>query len=85
MSTADELKLRDIIRSLGMVNKRVKTLKRFSEEYLQGNWTTPKELYGCGKYADDAWHIFCHGDWRDVQPSDHALNAYHRFLQEKLG
>lgn len=84
MSTADENKLYNIIKSLGMANKRVKTLKRFSSEYLQRKWLTPKDLYGCGKYADDAWRIFCRGDWRDVQPSDHALNAYHDFLKASM-
>ncbi len=85
MTMANESDLHSIIKSLGLVNKRVKTLKRFSEEYLTKDWETPKELYGCGKYADDAWRIFCRGDWKDVTPSDHALNDYHRFLKKRFG
>lgn len=83
MAIAKEDDLYDIIKSLGLANKRVKTLKRFSHEYLTENWNTPKQLYGCGKYADDAWRIFCKGDWRDVDPSDHALNKYHDWLKEE--
>ena len=40
-------------------------------------WKTAKDLYGIGKYGDDAWHIFCVGDWKDVEPNDQALNKYH--------
>ena len=80
MSAADEDDLKEIIQSLGLANKRAKTLKRFSEEYISKKWETPKELYGCGKYADDAWRIFCRGDWKDVEPNDHALNKYHDWM-----
>ena len=82
MIAADELELSDLIRPLGMWRKRVKTLKRFSMEYLLGNWKTAKELYGCGKYADDCWRLFFVGDWRDISPNDHALNDYHGWLKE---
>jgi len=79
--SADSDGMYKLLKPLGLVNKRIKTLKRFSDEYLNKDWSTPKELYGCGKYADDAWHIFCKGDWRNVEPSDHALNNYHEFLR----
>ena len=84
MALAKDEELFDIIKSLGLANKRVKTLKRFSQEYMEKKWSTPKELYGCGKYADDAWRIFFRGDWRDVEPNDHALNDYHRYLTKSF-
>ena len=82
MALADEEDLRSILQPLGLSNKRAKTLVRFSKEYLVKNWSTAKELYGCGKYADDAWHIFCVGDWENVDPRDHALNYYYSYLQD---
>ena len=82
MAQADEHELREIVKSLGFYNKRAKTLIRFSDEYLNKAWGTAKELYGIGKYGDDAWHIFCVGDWKDVQPNDQALNKYHDWLWE---
>lgn len=82
MSTANDDDLYDIVKSLGLANKRVKTLKRFSLEYMTKKWSSPKELFGCGKYADDAWRIFCLGDWCAVEPQDHALNKYHDWLKE---
>ena len=82
MIRANEDDLRSIIASLGLVNKRVKTLKRFSQEYLTKDWAMPIELYGCGKYANDAWRIFFRGDWQIVEPTDHALNDYHGWLKQ---
>ena len=76
----EEAELFKILKPLGLANRRVKILKKFSSDYLSLNWQSAKELYGCGKYADDAWRIFCKGDWRSVEPKDHALNFYHNFL-----
>ena len=84
LTSAKEYELKKILKPLGLVNKRVKTLIRFSEEYLNKEWKTAKDLYGCGKYADDAWHIFCVGDWEKIKPRDHALNYYHEFLRSKF-
>ena len=85
LAAATEEDLHDMLRTLGMWKKRAKTLIRFSKEFLLGDWITANDLYGCGKYADDAWHIFCVGDWESIEPSDHALNDYHNFLKEKHG
>lgn len=84
LADADETELIEILKSLGMQNKRAKTLKRFSSEFLSSSWKTAKDLHGCGKYADDSYRIFCVGDWRSVSPNDHALKWYHDFLKETL-
>lgn len=76
----DEETLRSLLRPLGLVNRRTKIIKRFSEEFVTKKWVTAKDLYGCGKYADDAYRIFIKGEWEAVEPSDHALNDYHNFL-----
>jgi len=83
MSHADIDKLKPIIEPLGMVNRRSKALVKFSQQYVQKDWNTPKELYGCGKYADDVWRVFIRGDWQSVEPNDHALNKYHDFLKTR--
>lgn len=82
MSKAHEVDLRDIIKPLGLWKKRSATLIRFSKEYLEKDWKTAIDLYGCGKYADDCYKIFCLGDWKDVRPNDHTLNRYHDWLKE---
>lgn len=83
MMHADIDKLKSIIQPLGMVNRRSKALMKFSQQYAQKRWNTPKELYGCGKYADDVWRVFIRGDWQSVEPNDHALNKYHDFLKSR--
>jgi methyl-CpG-binding domain protein 4 len=83
MALAKEDELKDLLRPLGFYNKRAKTLIRFSSEYLTKKWKTAKDLYGIGKYGDDAWHIFCVGDWKNICPNDQALNKYHNWLWER--
>jgi methyl-CpG-binding domain protein 4 len=78
---ADLSKVSQILRPLGFHNRRPKTIHRFTREYLVGGWKQPIELYGIGKYANDAWHIFCKGDWQSVDPNDHALNKYHGWMK----
>lgn len=38
-----------VIRSLGLQNKRAKTLQRFSEDYLGTTWTNVTQLHGIGE------------------------------------
>lgn len=85
LSEADETELTEVIRSLGMWKKRVNTLKKMSAQYHEGKWTDVLQLHGVGKYASDAYRIFVLGEWRNVQPNDHALNDYHDFLKRYYG
>ena len=78
---ADEDEMREVVRPLGMFNRRVKTIKKMSQQFL-GGFENAIDLYGCGKYADDAYRIFMKGEWKDVEPNDHALNDYHGYLRE---
>jgi hypothetical protein len=39
-------------------------------------WTFPIELHGCGRYADDAFRIFCLGQVETTNPSDKELKKY---------
>ena len=80
MSTHNEAL--DLLRPLGLNNHRPKAMRRFTEEHTGQDWQEPIELHGIGKYINDAWKIFCRGNWRVVEPQDHALNKYHSYLQE---
>lgn len=78
---AKERDLVDLLKPIGFKTRRAKTLIRFSKEFLLKNWIEPIELYGIGRYANDAWHIFCVGDWKKIsRPNDHALSNYYDFL-----
>ena len=71
MAIAKEEDLKDLLRPLGLVNKRAKTLIRFSHEYLTKDWKTAKDLYGCGKYATmrfSLWNRFPKSKYIGIDP-----------------
>ena len=83
MSLACHEDLVRLIKPLGFYNRRSKTLIRMSKDFLEKDWTRASELYGCGKYADDCYQVFCTGNWKSVVPTDHALNDYVDWLKKE--
>ncbi|KAL6971795.1 hypothetical protein U1Q18_031476 [Sarracenia purpurea var. burkii] len=69
-----------VIKTLGLYRKRAVMIQRLSCEYLGETWTHVTQLHGVGKYAADAYAIFCTGKWERVKPTDHILNKYWQFL-----
>ena len=85
MSSADIRELQSLIQPLGLSQRRSKALIQMSKDYLQKDWKdNPEVLYGIGKYASDAYRIFCKGEWKDVEPKDGALVNYHNFLKKSV-
>ena len=78
-SKAEELEMKDYLKSLGFYNKRAKTIIKMSKQFLEG-FSEAKQLYGCGKYADDSDRIFYKGLWKTTEPTDGALVSYKKFL-----
>jgi endonuclease III len=85
MSRADPAQVADVIKSLGLQNRRSKALVRFSNEFC-GVWVSCDDLpsveeieslHGVGPYARDAYRIFFLGE-RDFEPSDRVLASYLR-------
>tara|TARA_Y100001963_G_scaffold160093_1_gene267752 strand:- start:4052 stop:4495 length:444 start_codon:yes stop_codon:yes gene_type:complete len=86
MSIADPEEIEKIIKPLGLSQRRSRALVKMSKDYLQKDWhNNPEALYGIGKYASDAYAIFCQGDWEAVNPKDGALVNYHNFLKKVYG
>lgn len=85
LSEASDEDLIEVIRPLGMWKRRTSTLKKMSRQFHDGKWSNVLELAGVGKYASDAYHIFVLGEWRNVEPCDHALTDYHEFLKRFYG
>ncbi|KAK9140453.1 hypothetical protein Scep_010134 [Stephania cephalantha] len=69
-----------VIQGLGLQHKRAKMIQQLSQEYLGQNWTHVTQLHGVGKYAADAYAIFCTGKWERLKPTDHMLNKYWDYL-----
>ena len=83
MASANPAEIEEIIQPLGLSRRRSKALVQMSKDYMQKEWKdNPESLYGIGKYASDAYRIFCVGDWESVRPKDGALVNYHNFLKK---
>ena len=76
MMNADESKLAELLKPLGLYNRRAKSLKKMSEGYSNG-FKSVDELYGIGQYAKDSWEIFQNNNM-NVEPTDKVLQEYLR-------
>ncbi|CAI9266087.1 unnamed protein product [Lactuca saligna] len=74
--------IEELIKPLGLQKKRSIMIQILSEQILNDEWTYVTELHGVGKYAADAYAIFCTGHWNRVVPKDHMLNRYWEWLHE---
>lgn len=74
-SCANSEQMAELISILGFKNKRTNTIKRFSNDWVNLEWSEPNELYGIGKYGQDSWEIFQKGNLA-VEPTDGVLNTY---------
>ena len=80
LSKADHSELLELVKPLGLSERRTKTLKRMSYEYTHMNWRdNPSSLYGIGKYAQDAYYMFCTDNWQNLEPKDGALVNYYNW------
>ena len=82
MARADVDELQSLIQPLGLHRNRSRSLVRFSAEYLAKDWYYPIVLHGIGKYADDAYRIFCLGEWKTCKPSDRQLKRYVQWIRQ---
>ena len=68
--------MEEMLKPLGL--NRERTITRAAEGFLRV-WDRPSELYGCGKFAEDSWLAFCHGEVRRVAKdprADRNVRAY---------
>ena len=76
MMNANQSELAELLKPLGLYNRRAKSLKKMSEGYVKG-FKSVDELYGIGQYAKDSWEIFQNNN-RKVNPTDKVLQEYLR-------
>jgi len=76
MMKANQSELAELLKPLGLYNRRAKSLKKMSEGYVKG-FKSVDELYGIGQYAKDSWEIFQNNN-RNVNPTDKVLQEYLR-------
>ena len=80
MMKADHEELANILKPLGLYNRRANSLRKMSEGYING-FNSVDELYGIGQYAKDSWDIFQNSNL-NIKPEDKVLQEYLR--QEAL-
>ncbi len=80
MKDADVDKLSKLLQPLGLYNRRAQSLKRFSEEWIEG-FKSVDELYGIGQYAKDSWEIFQNNNI-DITSTDKVLTKYLKIIKE---
>ena len=76
MMNANQSELAELLKPLGLYNRRAKSLKKMSEGYVKG-FKSVDELYGIGQYAKDSWEIFQNNNF-NVKPTDKVLQEYLR-------
>ena len=76
MMNANQSELAELLKPLGLYNRRAKSLKKMSEGYVKG-FKSVDELYGIGQYAKDSWEIFQNNNI-NVKPMDKVLQEYLR-------
>lgn len=81
MAFANENELTQVLRPLGLYNKRSSVLKKMSLEWLEG-FDDVSELTGVGAYAVASWKIFQEGD-TSVETDDKELLSYLDSIGEK--
>ena len=80
MMNAKHRELADILKPLGLYNRRATSLRLMSAGYING-FKSVDELYGIGQYAKDSWEIFQNKN-NNIKPTDKVLQEYLR--QEAL-
>ena len=76
MMNANQSELADLLKPLGLYNRRAKSLIKMSKGYIKG-FKNVSELYGIGQYANDSWEIFQNNNIK-VNPTDKVLLEYLR-------
>jgi len=76
MMNAKHSDLANILKPLGLYNRRAKSLRKMSEGYI-GGFKSVDDLYGIGQYAKDSWEIFQNNNM-NINPTDKVLQEYLR-------
>jgi methyl-CpG-binding domain protein 4 len=67
--------VRDVIWSLGMVNRRYDRLTQMTLDFMEWDSEDATKLYGIGKYGSDSYEIFFKNNYT-VEPTDKELKRY---------
>ena len=72
--SSDPEEVKEVIRPLGFYNRRERTIRRMSEDYLTWDKIDASVLYGIGQYGSESYRIFFLG--QRFEPQDKELRRY---------
>ena len=78
---SDPAEVIEVIRPLGFYNRRERSIRRMSEDYLTWDGTDATVLYGIGQYGSESYRIFFHGE--RFEPQDKELRRYLGYPQQE--
>ncbi|TVU06800.1 hypothetical protein EJB05_46835 [Eragrostis curvula] len=81
---ADPSEMAQHLVPLGLQKTKTRIIQKFSKGYVEKEWTHITQLCGVGKYAADAYAIFCAGRATEVVPEDHKLVDYWNYVCNEL-
>jgi methyl-CpG-binding domain protein 4 len=77
---ADPADIAKLIQPLGLYNRRSVSIQRFCSDYVEKEWSDPRELYGIGTYGWEAWEIVINKNY-NIAPTDSVLRNYLAWLK----
>tara|TARA_R110001583_G_scaffold70668_2_gene199757 strand:+ start:344 stop:721 length:378 start_codon:yes stop_codon:yes gene_type:complete len=75
MGHSDKKEIAELLKPLGLYNRRAKALVKFSVDFKTKQWKRISDCYGIGQYAQDSWDIFIENKL-DIKPTDKKLKLY---------
>ncbi|KAK5638017.1 hypothetical protein RI129_012312 [Pyrocoelia pectoralis] len=69
--------------NIGLSKRRANQVWHMSHDYIHKRWRHVHELYGIGKYGEDAYRMFVLGDL-DIEPTDRFLRVYRDWVKMHL-
>ena len=70
----------EVIRECGFYNRRERTLRRMTEDFMSWDGDDATKLYGIGKYGSDSYRLF----FKKELPDDVGAHELKRYVKEEF-
>jgi methyl-CpG-binding domain protein 4 len=67
--------VKDLLRPLGLQNRRTRALRMLAVRLVRGDWNVPEDLPGVGSYGAESYRIFVMGELLN-EPKNKELKKY---------
>ena len=70
----------EVIKECGFYNRRERTLRRMTEDFMSWDGNDATDLYGIGKYGSDSYRLF----FKNELPEDVGDHELKRYVKEEF-